>query len=88
MFCLNFQYFVVVTCTNSEPDPGWLDNVNGPIGLITGIVTGFLKIVPVSKNKITDLVPIDYTVNALISVMWDTVNRYVIKYKYYQNYIL
>lgn len=37
---------------------------------------GFLRTVPVDGNKITDIVPADYTVNALISVMWDTVNRY------------
>lgn len=39
-------------------------------------MTGFLRAVPIAKNKITDVIPVDYTANALISVMWDTVNRY------------
>lgn len=50
--------------------------MNGPSGVVTGVMIGFLRTVPVDGNKITDIVPADYTVNALISVMWDTVNRY------------
>lgn len=50
--------------------------MNGPSGLITGVMVGFLRTIPISPKKKFDLVPVDYTVNALISVMWDTVNRY------------
>ncbi|XP_025192600.1 fatty acyl-CoA reductase wat-like [Melanaphis sacchari] len=66
----------IIGCTKSEPDPGWLENMNGPSAIVAGVMTGFLRIVPIARNKITDIVPADYTVNALISVMWDTVNRY------------
>jgi alcohol-forming fatty acyl-CoA reductase len=55
-----------------------LDNINGPSGIVTGVIAGFLRTIPLDKNKITDIIPVDYTVNALISVMWDTVNRYVL----------
>lgn len=50
--------------------------MNGPTGIITPLIVGFLRIIPIAKEKITDIIPVDYTVNALISVMWDTVNRY------------
>jgi len=70
--------FFSVGCTKSEPDPGWLENMNGPSGIVAGVMTGFLRTVPIVRNKITDIVPADYTVNALISVMWDTVNRYIL----------
>jgi len=50
--------------------------MNGPTGLITGVMVGFLRTVPNIGSNITDIIPADYTVNALISVMWDTVNRY------------
>lgn len=55
--------------------------MNGPSAIVAGVMTGFLRTVPIVRNKITDIVPADYTVNALISVMWDTVNRYI----YYRN---
>ncbi|XP_060852908.1 fatty acyl-CoA reductase wat-like [Rhopalosiphum padi] len=66
----------IIGCVKSEPYPGWLDNINGPSGIVTGVIAGFLRTIPLDKNKITDIIPVDYTVNALISVMWDTVNRH------------
>ncbi|CAI6362216.1 unnamed protein product [Macrosiphum euphorbiae] len=66
----------IIGCTKSEPEPGWLDNMNGPTGLVTGVMVGFLRTVPNIGSNITDIIPADYTVNALISVMWDTVNRH------------
>lgn len=65
-----------------EPYPGWFENMIGPPGIITGIMIGFIRVVLLNKNKVFDLVPADYTVNALISVMWDTINRYKIKSEY------
>lgn len=59
----------------SEPDPGWVLNINGPSGVVTPVIVGFLRAFPMATDKIADIIPADYTVNALISVMWDTVNR-------------
>jgi len=50
--------------------------MNGISGIIAPLIVGVLRTMPLSKDKISDIVPVDYTVNALISVMWDTVNRY------------
>lgn len=50
--------------------------MNGPSGVVTGVMVGFLRTVPVVGDRITDIVPADYSANALISVMWETVNRY------------
>jgi len=66
-----------VGCTNSEPKPGWIENMNGPSGIVSGVIIGFLRTFAIVGNNITDIVPADYTINALISVMWDTVNRYI-----------
>ncbi|KAL5235551.1 hypothetical protein ACI65C_002961, partial [Semiaphis heraclei] len=66
----------IIGCTKSEPEPGWLVNMNGVTGVVAPIIVGFLRTVQLSKGKITDIVPVDYAVNALISVMWDTVNRH------------
>jgi len=66
---------IVVGCTKSEPFPGWFENMVGPPSIITGIIIGVLRAFLVHGDKIFDLIPADYTVNALIAVMWDTVNR-------------
>ncbi|XP_050421309.1 fatty acyl-CoA reductase 1-like [Adelges cooleyi] len=66
--------------TYLEPDPGHLENMNGPTGILAGYIVGFLRVVPNRRDKITDLIPADYTVNALISTMWDTVNRFKMSY--------
>lgn len=50
--------------------------MNGPCGIVVGVMLGFLRTISIDVKKTTDIVPADYTVNALISVMWDTVNRY------------
>jgi len=67
---------IVVGCTVSEPEPGWLDNLNGLSSVVTPMIIGLLRVLHISTKKCSDIVPIDYTVNALISVMWNTVNRY------------
>jgi len=51
--------------------------MNGASGIVIGVIVGFLRTIQLDKNKIADIIPVDYTVNALISVMWDTVNRCV-----------
>lgn len=50
--------------------------MNGTTGIITPVIVGLLRVILIAKDKKTDSVPVDYTVNALISVMWDTINRY------------
>lgn len=61
--------------------------MNGPTGIVTPLILGVLRIIPISTDKITDIIPVDYTANALICVMWDTVNR-CIKRKNYKVFIL
>ena len=52
-----------------------MDNVNGATGVITSLIGGFLRTGSVDRNKKCDIIPVDYTANALICVMWDTVNK-------------
>jgi len=49
--------------------------MNGPTGILTGTIVGFLRTINIATDKVTDIIPADYTANALISVMWDTVKR-------------
>ncbi|XP_050536687.1 fatty acyl-CoA reductase wat-like [Daktulosphaira vitifoliae] len=66
----------IVGSSYKEPLPGYLENMNGPSGIVAGIVTGFLRAIPCKLNNMVDIVPADYTINALITSMWDTATRY------------
>ncbi|CAI6367905.1 unnamed protein product [Macrosiphum euphorbiae] len=66
----------IIGCAQSEPEPGWMNSMQGLVYIVNSIMLGLLRAIPMSMDKKTDIVPIDYTANALISVMWDTVNRY------------
>lgn len=68
--------FLTVIATANEPLPGWIDNLYGPTGIVTGVMTGIIKSLPCDLNAVTDLVPADLTVNALIAASWDTHVRY------------
>jgi fatty acyl-CoA reductase len=67
----------IVVATANEPLPGWIDNLYGPTGIVTGVMTGIIKAIPCDIDAVTDLVPADLTVNALIVASWDTNARYV-----------
>uniref|UniRef100_A0A2S2RAC3 Fatty acyl-CoA reductase n=1 Tax=Sipha flava TaxID=143950 RepID=A0A2S2RAC3_9HEMI len=66
----------IIGCSVAEPEPGWTDNTNGATGLIASKIAGVLRTIQLDTSKITDIIPIDYTANALICTMWDTVKRY------------
>jgi alcohol-forming fatty acyl-CoA reductase len=72
---IKLRYNIIVGCTQYEPEPGWFDGMQGLAAVVTSVVVGFLRALPISKNKKADFVPVDYSANALISIMWDTVIR-------------
>jgi len=55
-----------------EPIPGWVDNYNGPSGLVVATGKGLLRIMIGSSNAIADIVPVDVCVNMMIAVGWHT----------------
>jgi fatty acyl-CoA reductase len=63
----------IVTAALREPFPGWIDNLNGPTGLIAGGGKGFIRIFKVeSSDFVTDLIPVDLSINLMIAVAWRT----------------
>lgn len=61
--------------TAKEPVPGWIDNLYGPTGVIVGATSGVLRTVLGNPNANANIVPVDYTVNALIASAWDVANQ-------------
>ncbi|VVC26724.1 Male sterility, NAD-binding,NAD(P)-binding domain,Fatty acyl-CoA reductase, C-terminal [Cinara cedri] len=65
----------IIGCTQSEPFSGWVKNLNAATGVIVSHIIGMTTFPMNNSTYRIDIIPIDYTVNALISVMWDTVQR-------------
>lgn len=55
-----------------EPVPGWIDNYNGPSGLIVATSKGLLRTMLGSSNAIADICPVDICVNMMIAIAWHT----------------
>ncbi|XP_017783688.1 PREDICTED: putative fatty acyl-CoA reductase CG5065 [Nicrophorus vespilloides] len=62
----------VVVSSYKEPIRGWIDNVYGPTGVITGAGVGILKTLHCNGSSIAEIVPIDYVVNGIISAAYKT----------------
>jgi len=65
----------IVTAGLKEPLTGWIDNVNGPTGVILGVAKGFLSVVRGKEELVADLVPVDIAINIMITVAWQTATQ-------------
>ena len=57
----------VIESSLSEPSPGWLDGLRMADPLIAAIGKGRLRSLPLDRDVVIDLVPVDMVVNALLS---------------------
>ncbi|XP_076471448.1 fatty acyl-CoA reductase 1-like [Babylonia areolata] len=55
-----------------EPLPGWVDNLNGPTGLLVAIGKGLLRCMHGNFHATADLIPVDIATNAMIAAAWYT----------------
>lgn len=60
----------IVAASWKEPVPGWVDNVNGPTGLMIGAGKGVIRSMLCNANYLTDIIPCDMAVNATIALAW------------------
>ncbi|XP_047097438.1 putative fatty acyl-CoA reductase CG5065 isoform X1 [Schistocerca piceifrons] len=65
----------IVTAAWKEPIPGWVDNLNGPTGLLAGAGKGVLRTILCHRDMVADLVPVDVAINLLIAVAWYTATQ-------------
>ncbi|XP_026474314.1 putative fatty acyl-CoA reductase CG5065 [Ctenocephalides felis] len=66
----------IVTAAWKEPLPGWVDNLNGPTGLLAGAGKGILRTIVCHRDLLADFMPVDVCINLLITVAWHTgINR-------------
>ncbi|XP_058414561.1 fatty acyl-CoA reductase 2-like isoform X3 [Diceros bicornis minor] len=62
----------IVGATWQEPFPGWVDNLNGPNGIIIATGKGLLRALRATPKDVLDVVPVDIVVNLTLAVGWYT----------------
>ncbi|XP_039955032.1 putative fatty acyl-CoA reductase CG5065 isoform X2 [Bactrocera tryoni] len=65
----------IVSPAAFEPQKGWVDNLNGPTGLMIGVGKGVIRSVLVDEKNRSEIIPVDYAINGLI----------VIPYQFYKS---
>ena len=73
----------IITAAMKEPMPGWIDNYNGPTGYFVSSGKGILRTVLVHKEKICDMIPVDFVANTCILSAVDVVKHNCKKVKVY-----
>ncbi|XP_053621926.1 putative fatty acyl-CoA reductase CG5065 [Plodia interpunctella] len=62
----------IVTAALREPLVGWVDNLNGPTGLLVGAGKGVIRTMHCNEDYVADVVPVDIVVNACILLAYCT----------------
>lgn len=67
-----FVFLLAVTPSIKEPLPGWVDNLNGPIGILAAGGKGVLQSVLCNGDYTSEAIPVDFAINAVITIAWKT----------------
>ncbi|KAI8128070.1 putative fatty acyl-CoA reductase [Lucilia cuprina] len=68
----------IVVSTIEEPIPGWVDNFNGPIGMLVACGVGILRTSYADPDITADVIPVDVTVRALLIAAFNLATRQTI----------
>ena len=61
-----------VTPALTEPLPGWVDNLNGPVGIMVGAGKGVIRSMLCNGNYHAEMIPVDFAINSLIAIAHKT----------------
>ncbi|CAH0382773.1 unnamed protein product [Bemisia tabaci] len=56
----------------SDPLPGWVDNLNGPVGVLIGAGKGVIRTMLCDGRYHAEIIPVDMAINGIIAVGWKT----------------
>jgi fatty acyl-CoA reductase len=65
----------IVLSSLREPMTGWVDNLNGPTGIIAAAGKGIFRTMLCHENNVADFVPVDVVINLMIAAAWKTANH-------------
>lgn len=54
---------------------GWVDNFNGPTGLVSSVGKGLFRTIMCEGSYVADMVPVDIVINLMIAAAWRTATR-------------
>ncbi|XP_076750916.1 fatty acyl-CoA reductase 1 [Xylocopa sonorina] len=60
----------IVVSTVKDPMSGWLDNFNGPVGMMVGGGKGILRVVCLEPNASADFIPVDLAIKVMLTAAW------------------
>ncbi|KAJ9594707.1 hypothetical protein L9F63_013981, partial [Diploptera punctata] len=60
----------IVTPAWKEPLPGWVDSLNGPIGLLVGGGKGVIRSMHCKGEYHSEVIPVDFAINGLMQIAW------------------
>ncbi|XP_071651510.1 putative fatty acyl-CoA reductase CG5065 isoform X2 [Temnothorax longispinosus] len=66
----------IVLSSAEEPLVGWIDNMYGPQGVTVSWALGFTRFLSCNPDVKANIVPVDFTVNALIASAWNVYNQF------------
>lgn len=64
----NSSFACAVTPAVAEPLPGWVDNMNGPTGVLIGAGKGVIRSMICNGELKSEVVPVDIAINGLILI--------------------
>ncbi|CAD1473548.1 unnamed protein product, partial [Heterotrigona itama] len=60
----------IVISTIEDPMCGWLDNFNGPVGMMVAGAKGILRVIRVEPYICNDFLPVDIAIKIMITATW------------------
>ncbi|GLV36881.1 uncharacterized protein CBL_02284 [Carabus blaptoides fortunei] len=62
----------IVLSSINEPMTGWVDNWNGPTGIIAAAGKGIFRTMLCHPDKVADFIPVDMVINLMLVTAWKT----------------
>jgi fatty acyl-CoA reductase len=62
----------IVLSSIKEPLVGWVDNWNGPTGIVSAVGKGIFHTIMCKEDSIADMVPVDIVINLMVAAGWRT----------------
>lgn len=63
------MYITVISSLN-DPVKGWIDNFNGPIGLMMACGKGIVRVTYGEKSIVPDYMAVDISIKSMIVAAW------------------
>ncbi|XP_049883831.1 putative fatty acyl-CoA reductase CG5065 [Pectinophora gossypiella] len=60
----------IVVASVEEPMPGWIENFNGPVGILVACGKGIMRSIYSDPDLIADYVPVDVSIKNFIAAGW------------------